>query len=100
MLDLLIDEISEAAYEAIEQAAGEAAKAAVLSMLEREAVALREAALQQAEVTRWRMDAQNNFEAIQTAKSNGRKNTLLAALLGILGGLVLGISGSLILGGR
>src|SRR5215469_11897616 len=51
-LDLLIDEISEAAYEAIEQAAGEAARAAALALLEREAAAMREAARQQAEAQR------------------------------------------------
>src|SRR5215469_9448392 len=51
-VDLLIDEISEAAYEAIEQAAGEAARAAALALLEREAAAMREAARQQAEAQR------------------------------------------------
>ena len=41
-VELLIDEISEAAIEAVEKAAGEAAKAAVLTMVEREAEILRE----------------------------------------------------------
>jgi len=84
----LIDDISEAAYEAIEQAAGEAARAAVLAMLEREAAALREA-------SRWRLEAQNNFQAINEAKKAGRKNTVLAALIGILGGLALGVGGTI-----
>ena len=89
-IDILIDEISEAAYEAIEQAAGEAAKAAILSMLEREAAALRE-------MQRWRVEAQINHEAIQTAKSNGRKNTLIATLLGVLSGLVIGVGGTMLI---
>ena len=42
-VNCLIDEISEAAYEAIEKAAGEAARAAFLVSVEREAAALREA---------------------------------------------------------
>ena len=42
-VDLLIDELTVIALEAIEQAAGEAARAAFLASLEREAAALREA---------------------------------------------------------
>jgi hypothetical protein len=38
-IDLLIDDLSEAAKEAIEKAAAEAAKAAALAALEREALA-------------------------------------------------------------
>ena len=85
-IDLLIDEISKAANEAIEQAAGEAARAAFMASLEREAAAYREA-------HRWRLEAQR-------AKNTGRKNALLAGAICFVGGLVLGISGSLILGGR
>ena len=92
-IELLIDEISEAALEAIEQAAGEAAKAAVLAMLEREAVALQEA-------QRWRLEAEINLQAIQALKQVWRKNTLLAALIGIFGGLAVGVAGTLIIGGR
>jgi len=92
-IDILIDDITEAALEAIEQAAGEAAKAAALSMLEREAAALREA-------SRWRIEADKNLLEIQAVKKEGRKNILLAAVIGILGGLVLGVSGTLIIGGR
>ena len=92
-VELLIDEISEAALEAIEQAAGEAARAAALALLEREAAALREA-------ERWRVQADFNFQEMQSARTTGRKNTLLAALIGILGGLVVGVGGTLIIGSR
>jgi len=92
-IDLLIEEISEAALEAIEQAAGEAAKAAVLSMVEREAAILRE-------LQHWRSEAENNALAIHAARQAGRKNILLAALIGILGGLAVGVGGTLIIGGR
>jgi len=92
-LTLLIEEIREAAHEVIEQAAGEAARAAMLSMLEREAAALREAA-------RWRVEAQNNLLGMQAAKNTGRKNAFIGTVIGIFGGLVLGISGTLIIGGR
>jgi hypothetical protein len=99
-IDLLIDEISEAAYEAIEQAASEAAKAAMLANLERELVLLRQSAYQQAETAYWRNEAELRQQAITEAKKAGRKNTLLAALIGILGGLALGAGGTLIIGGR
>jgi len=92
-VELLIDEISEAALEAIEQAAGEAARAAVLAMLEREAAALRES-------QHWRLEAEMNLQAIQAAKQAGRKNTVLAVLIGVLGGLAVGVGGTLIIGGR
>jgi len=83
----LIDDISDAAYKAIEQAAGEAARAAFLASVEREASAMREA-------ERWRAEAEIRLQEIQTAKKAGRKNTLIAALIGVLGGLVLGVGGS------
>ena len=92
-IELLIDEISEAALEAIEQAAGEAARAAVLAILEREAAALRESQY-------WRMEAEINLQAIQAAKQAGRKNTLLAVLIGVFGGLAVGVGGTLIIGGK
>jgi len=79
---LLIDEITEAALEAIEQAAGEAARAAVISMVEREAVMLREN-------QRLRLEA----EAM-------RRNRLLIGVLSFVGGLVTGVAGTLIIGGR
>jgi hypothetical protein len=92
-VDLLIDEISEAAYEAIEQAAGEAAWAAFLASVEREAAALLEA-------ERGRLEAENNLLAIKEAKKAGVKNTVLGVVIGILGGLAVGVAGTLIIGGR
>jgi len=84
-VELLIDEISEAALEAIEQAAGEAAKAAVLSVLEREAEALREA-------EQWRIQADINELAVKEAKKAGIKNTIIGVLLGIVGGFFVGFA--------
>ena len=81
----MIDEISEAALEAIEQAAGEAAKAAVLSVLEREAEALREA-------EQWRIQADINELAVKEAKKAGIKNTIIGVLLGIVGGFFVGFA--------
>ena len=88
-LDRLIDEISEAAIEAIEQASAEAARAAMLASLEREAAALREAAHQQAEALRWRMEA-------ETAKQQGIKNAVIAGVICFLSGFA---TGALIIGG-
>jgi biopolymer transport protein ExbB/TolQ len=92
-VDLLIEEISEAAYEAIEQAASEAARAAMLANLEREVALIRQA-------QQWRNEAELRQQAITEAKKAGRKNTFLAAVIGILGGLVVGVGGTLIIGGR
>jgi hypothetical protein len=92
-VDLLVDEISEAALEAIEKAAGEAAKAAVLSMVEREAVLLRE-------MNRWRIEADIQTLAVMQAKRNGTKNTIIAGLVCLLGGLAVGVTGTLIIGSR
>jgi len=99
-IDLLIDEIAQAAHEAIEQAAGEAARAAFLQSMEREAAAMREAASQQAEALQWRMEAERQQMEIQATRRAGRKNTMLAASIGILGGLVVGVAGTLALGSR
>ena len=89
-VELLIDEISEAAIEAIEQAAAEAARAAALAAIEREAAALREA-------QRWRLEAETNLQGIQAAKRAGRKNAVIAGLVCFLGGLVIGVSGTLLI---
>jgi hypothetical protein len=92
-LRLRTDEISEAAYEAIEQAAGEAAKAAMLANLEREVALLRQA-------QQWRNESEIRQQELTDAKKAGRKNTLIAAVIGILGGLALGVGGTIIIGGR
>jgi len=92
-VETLIDEISEAALEAIEQAAGEAAKAAVLSVIEREATALRLA-------EQWRIQAELNAMAVKEAKKAGTKNAIITGLVCLLGGLAIGIGGTLIIGGR
>jgi DNA-binding transcriptional ArsR family regulator len=92
-IDRLIEELTAAALEAIEQAASEAARAAILSSLERETYALREA-------QRWRLEVEIRQQAIMQAKQAGRKNTFLAALIGVLGGLAVGVTGTLIIGGR
>jgi len=91
-VDLLIDEISSAAYEAIEQAAGEAARAAFLISVEREAALLREAAFQQGEALRWQIESENNLLAIRAAKKKGIKNTVFGVVIGIFSGLAVGIS--------
>jgi polyphosphate kinase len=92
-VDILIDEISEAALEAIEQASGEAAKAAVLSVIEREAAALREA-------QQWRIQAEINSLAVTQAKKAGVKNAIIAGVICLLSGLAVGVGGTLIIGGR
>ena len=97
-IDLLIDDLTVAALEAIEQAAGEAARAAFLASLEREALllqaralALQEVAQQQREAERWRIEAENNLLGIKAAKRAGVKNTVLGVVFGILGGLAVGV---------
>ena len=87
-VDQLIDEISQAALEAIEQAAGEAAKAAVLASLEREAAAYREAA-------RWQLEAEIRQEIIKATKKTGTKNAVITGLICFLGGLAVGIGGTI-----
>ena len=92
-IDLLIEDLTVAAEEAIERAAAEAAKAAALAAIEREALAMREAARRQAEAERWRMEA-------ETAKRAGVKNAILSGVICLLGGLAIGAGGVLIIGGR
>jgi len=99
-IDLLIDALTEAAHEEIQKAAAEAAKEAVLSVIEREAAAMREATLQQAEALRWRLEAERQMKAVKEAKSNGIKNTIIAGAACLFGGLAIGISGTICFGGR
>jgi hypothetical protein len=89
----LIDEVSQAAFEAIEQAAGEAAKAATLASLEREAAAMHEA-------NRWRIEAGIRQETIKATKKACTKNAVIAGLICLLGGLAVGIGGTIIIGGK
>ena len=99
-VDTLIEELTEAALEAIEQAAAEAAKAMALTMLEREAAAMREATLQQAEALRWRLEAELQLKAVKEAKRAGIKNAIIAGAVCLFGGLAVGIGGTLIIGGK
>jgi hypothetical protein len=99
-VDTLIEELTEAALEAIEQAAAEAAKAMALSMLEREAVAMREATIQQAEALRWKLEAERQMKAVKEAKRVGKKNAIIAGAVCLFGGFVLGVGGTIYLGGR
>jgi len=92
-VDLLIDAISEAALEAIEQAAGEAAKAAVLSMVEREA------ALLQAQVA-LQKDVEQMKSEMSLMKKEGIKNAVITGLISFVCGLAIGVSGIIIIGGR
>ena len=76
-VETLIAEITEAALEAIEQAAAEGARAAALAALEREAAAINEA-------QRLRIEAEN-------ARRTGIKNAFIAGLICFAGGLVSGL---------
>jgi hypothetical protein len=84
-VNTLIDEVSQAALEAIEQAAGEAAKAAILSSIEREGVALHEAEM-------WRKQAEINALETAKAKKAGRKNAIIAGVVCLLGGIAIGMA--------
>jgi len=99
-IDLLIDALTEAAHEEIQKAAAEAAKEAVLSVIEREAAAMREATLQQAEALRWRLEAEKQIKAVKEAKRVGIKNAIITGAVCLFGGLVLGVGGAIYLGGR
>ena len=81
-IDLLIDELSEAAIEAIEQAAGEAAREAVLSMLEREAALLRET------------------QRLREEADKLKRQRTITGIVCFIGGLFIGVGGTLIIGGR
>ena len=76
-VELLIDELTVIALEAIEQAAGEAARAAFLQSLEREAEAIREAQL-------WRKE-------VEMLKIIGIRNAFITGIICFVGGLVIGI---------
>jgi hypothetical protein len=83
----MIEELTEAAEEAIETAAAEAAKAAVMASLEREAAAIREA-------QQWR----GEYGAL---KSKSFKNAAITGVICFLSGFALGAGSVLIIqGGR
>jgi hypothetical protein len=92
-VDLLIDDLSVIAKEAIEQAGTEAARAAALASIEREAELLREKAAALREMERWKQEA-------GTAQSNGMKNVFMGVMAGLLGGLAIGISGTVFISGH
>jgi hypothetical protein len=85
-VDALIEDLTTAAVEAIEQAAGEAAKAAALASLEREAAAVREARQLQGENSR--------------LKQSRSKTAIIAGAICFLGGLAIGAGTTAILAGR
>jgi hypothetical protein len=86
-LDLLIEDLTGAAEEAIEKAAAEAAKAATLASLEREAVAIREAQYLQGENSR--------------LKQSRVKTAVVTGVVCFFGGLAFGAGSiAIIQGGR
>ena len=97
-LNWLIDELTEAAKEAIEKAAAESAKAATLAGLEREAAMLREVTLLQADAQFWKLQSQTNLAAITTEKKTGIKNAIITGAVCLIGGLFIGVGGTLFLG--
>jgi hypothetical protein len=85
-VDALIDELTGAAHEAIEQAAAEAVKAAALASLEREAAAIREAQSQHTENSR--------------LKQSRLKTAVVTGIVCFFGGLAIGAGTTAILTGR
>jgi hypothetical protein len=85
-VDTLIEDLTGAAMEAIEQAAAEAAKATTLAGIEREAAAIHEA-------QRWERE-------YRETKSRSIKIMVITGVVCLLGGLAIGAGGVLILGGR
>jgi hypothetical protein len=85
-VDTLIEDLTGAAHEAIERAAGEGAKAAALASLEREAAAIREAQHLQGENSR--------------LKQSRVKTAIVTGLICFFGGLALGAGTTAILTGR
>jgi hypothetical protein len=85
-VDVLIEDLTMAAVEAIEQAAGEAARAAALASLEREAAAVREARRLQEENRR-----------LQQSRV---KTAIVTGVACFLGDLAIGAGATAILTGR
>jgi hypothetical protein len=84
-VDTLIEDLTEAAHEAIEQAAAEAAKAAALASLSREMAAVSEAQRLQGENSR--------------LKQSRVKTAVVTGLICFFGGLAVGAGGITILQG-
>jgi hypothetical protein len=85
-MDTLIEDLSEAAKEAIEQAAAEAAKATALASLDREMAALSEAQRLQGENSR--------------LKQSRVKMAIITGVICFFGGLAIGAGTTAILTGR
>ena len=83
-IDQFIEEILEAGREAIEKAAGEAAQAMALEMLEREAHALRE-------VQRWRSEAERLRQEAERQRRSGIWNIVITGLACLASGLTIGL---------
>jgi hypothetical protein len=78
-VDTLIEDLTGAAHEAIEKAAAEAARAAALASLEREAAAMREAQRLQGENSR--------------LKQSRVKTAVITGVICFFGGLAVGVGG-------
>jgi len=74
--------LTEAALEAINTAAGEAARSAFIASLEREATVMRE------------------NQRLRSEAETLRSNRLLIGVISFIGGLFVGVTGTLIIGGR
>jgi hypothetical protein len=85
-VDTLIEDLTTAAVEAIEQAAGEAARAAALASLEREAAAVREARRLREENSR--------------LKQSRVKTAMVTGVVCFFGGVAIGAGTTAILAGR
>jgi hypothetical protein len=85
-VDTLIEDLTRAAHEAIEQAAAEAARAAALASLDRELKAVAEAQRLQGENSR--------------LKQSRVKTAVVTGAICFFSGLAIGAGGVLIIGGR
>jgi hypothetical protein len=92
-VDTLIEDLTVAAEEAIEKAAAEAAKAAVLAGLEREAASLAQAHYWAKETQRWEGEYRNT-------KKSGIRNAMITGVVCFLSGIVIGAGSIFIIGGR
>jgi hypothetical protein len=92
-VDTLIEELSQAALESIEEAAAKAAKAAALASIEREAKALADRNAALALAAQWE-------GACKDVKTRGVKNAVITGLVCFFGGLAIGAGTIAIVGGR